>query len=78
MGWVIVPRSVLRWEPRRGLAVPRRQSRDGVRDLLLAQADKRHPEKGTQGQCIAPVGDGAGEGDQIPDFLTAEKAFAGL
>ena len=78
MGWVIVAAVGPQMKPRRRPVFPGRQSRDGVRDFLLGQADKRTPEKGAEGQCIAPVGDGAGQGDQILDFLTAEKAFAGL
>jgi len=65
-------------KPRRRPVVPGRQSRNGVRDFLFAQADQRTAEKGPEGQCIAPVGDGAGQGDQVLDFLPAEKAFAGL
>ena len=65
-------------KPRRRAVFRSRQSRDGVCDFLFGQSDKRTPEKGAEAQCVAPIGDGAGQGDQILDFLTAEEAFAGL
>ena len=55
-----------------------RQGRDGVSDFLFSQSDERTPEEGAQSQCVAPIGNGAGQGDQILDFLTTEKTFAGL
>ena len=58
--------------------LPSRQSRDGVSDFLFSQSDKWTPEKGAKSQCVAPIGNGAGQGNQILDFLTTEKTFAGL
>jgi hypothetical protein len=58
--------------------LPSRKSRNRVRDFLFGQADERTSQQGAEGQCIPPVGDSAGQGDQILDFLTPEKALAGL
>jgi hypothetical protein len=39
---------------------------------------ERAPKESTKGECVAPVGDRAGQSDQILNFLTAEEALAGL
>ena len=65
-------------KPRRRAAFRSRQSGDGVGDFLFGQAHERTAKKGAEAQGVAPVRDGAGQGDQILDFLAPKEAFAGL
>jgi len=62
----------------RGPVFPGRQGRDSISDFLFAETDKRTPEERPKSQRIAPVGDGAGQGDQILNLLPAEEALARL
>ena len=55
-----------------------RKGGDGVGDLFLGESDEGAAQESAQAERVAPIRNGAGESDQILDFLAAEKTLAGL
>ena len=74
-----------RWRRRRdraaagvGIVLGTRQRPDDVEQFLLGQTDQRAAQQRAQSERVAPVGEHAGQRDEVLDFLAAEQSFAGL
>ena len=61
-----------------GLVLGTRQRPDDIEKFLLGQADKRAAQQRAQREGVAPVGEDAGQRDQVLDFLSAKQALARL
>ena len=61
-----------------GLILRTRERPDDVQEFLLGEADQRAAQQRAKRQRVAPVGEDAGQRDQVLDLLPAEEAFAGL
>jgi hypothetical protein len=55
-----------------------RKPPDDVEQFFFGQADQRPAQQRAERERVAAIGQGAGQRDQVLDFLAAEQTLAGL